>query len=187
MATYSLSELVKNAYSLALTKLLYPSARLIRRPVYIRGRKGMVFGAGFSTGYRCRFDLMGSGVTLQLGENCKLGDHVHIVASKQVTVGDNCLFASHIFISDTDHGSGEDSPLTPPDDRPLVADPVSIGSNVWLGEGVAVLPGATIGDGCIIGAHAVVKGEIPPYTVAVGAPARAVKKYNFETNTWERC
>ena len=50
-----------------------------------------------------------------------------------------------------------------------------------------MLPGAKIGDGCIIGAHAVVKGEIPPYTVAVGAPARPVKRYNFETKLWERC
>lgn len=187
MASYSFSELVKNAYSLALTKLFHPSARLIRRPVYIRGKKGMAFGKGFTTGYRCRFEMMGEGVTLRLGENCKIGDNVHIVASQQVTIGDNCLFASHIFISDTNHGTGEENPMTPPDSRPLSANPVSIGSNVWLGEGVAVLPGAKIGDGCIIGAHAVVKSEIPPYTIAVGAPAKPVKKYNFETNIWERC
>lgn len=187
MATYSFSELVKNVYSLALTKVCYPSARLIRRPVYIRGRQGMVFGRGFTTGYRCRLEMLGEGITLRLGENCKVGDNVHIVASQQVTVGDNCLFASHIFISDTNHGTGNDNPTTPPDSRPLTSNPVSIGSNVWLGEGVAVLPGSKIGDGCIIGAHAVVKGEIPPYTIAVGAPAKAVKQYNFETNTWERC
>lgn len=185
MAYYGFSELVKNAYSLLLTKLLFPSARLIRRPVYIRGRKGMAFGKGFTTGYRCRFELMGDGITLRMGENCKLGDNVHIAASRQVTIGDNCLFASHIYISDTNHGTGTEHPMTPPDSRPLTSDPVSIGSCVWLGEGVAVLPGAKIGDGCIIGAHAVVKGEIPPYTVAVGAPAKPVKKYNFETNTWE--
>lgn len=187
MTTYSLSELVKNAYALTLTKLFYPSARMIRRPVYIRGRKGMTFGRGFTTGYRCRFELMGEGITLQLGKDCKIGDNVHIVASKQVSIGDNCLFASYIFISDTNHGTLEDDPTTPPDSRPLTAQPVSIGSCVWLGEGVAVLPGSTIGDGCIIGAHAVVKGEIPPYTIAVGAPARPVKRYNFESKVWERC
>lgn len=187
MATYGFSELVKNAYSLALTKLFYPAARLIRRPVYIRNRKGMVFGAGFTTGYRCRFELMGEGVTLRIGKNCKIGDNVHITASESVEIGDECLFASHIFISDTNHGDGNDNPLTPPDSRPLMSAPVSIGKNVWLGEGVAVLPGAKVGDGCTIGAHAVVKGEIPPYTVAVGAPAKPIKQYNFETNTWERC
>lgn len=187
MGIYGFSELVKNAYSLALTKLLYPAARLIRRPVYIRGRKGMQFGIGFTTGYRCRLEMLGEGVTLQLGRGCKLGDSVHIVASRQVSIGDDCLIASHVFISDTSHGDGTEHPMTPPDGRPLATSPVSIGSCVWLGEGVAVLPGATIGDGCIIGAHAVVKGEIPPYTVAVGAPAKPVKRYNFETNLWERC
>lgn len=187
MAHYGFSELVKNAYSLALTKLLYPSARLIRRPVYIRGRKGMAFGPGFTTGYRCRFELMGEGITLRLGKNCKIGDNVHIAASQQVTVGDDCLFASNIYISDTNHGTLQDDPATPPDSRPLTSQPVSIGKNVWLGEGVAVLPGAKIGDGCIVGAHAVVKGEIPPYTMAVGAPAKPVKQYNFEKHVWERC
>ena len=95
--------------------------------------------------------------------------------------------ASHIFISDTNHGSDHDSPLTPPDDRPLTSCPVAIGDRVWIGEGVCVLPGAKIGDGCIIGAHAVVKGEIPANSIAVGAPARVIKTYNFENQQWERC
>lgn len=187
--SYSFSETVKNGWSLLCTKLFFRPARLIRRPVYIRGRKGMVFGAGFTTGYRCRFELFGwqDGVKLTVGSNVKLGDQVHIVASERVTIGDDCLMASHIFISDTDHGGPEDPPTIPPDSRPLTARPVSIGNKVWIGEGVCVLPGASIGDGCIIGAHAVVKGEIPPYTVVVGAPARAVKRYNTETKVWERC
>ena len=187
MNRYSFSELVKNAYSLLLTKLFYAPARLIRRPVYIRGRKGMAFGEGFTTGYRCRFELFGQGITLRIGKNCKIGDNVHIAASENVTIGDDCLFASNVYISDTNHGTGTEHPMTPPDSRPLTSAPVTIGSCVWLGEGVAVLPGAKIGNGCIIGAHAVVKGEIPPYTVAVGAPAKPVKQYNFNTNTWERC
>ena len=149
----------------------------------------MRFGQGFTTGYGCRFEMFDSdrSVTLSIGENCKLGDYVHITASKSVTIGDDCLFASHIFISDTNHGDGTDNPLTPPDSRVLSTKPVSIGKCVWLGEGVAVLPGAKIGDGCIIGAHAVVKGDIPAYTVAVGAPAKPVKKYNFDTINWECC
>ena len=184
---YSPSEFVKNCWSLFCTKLFYRPARLVRRPVYIRGRNGMSYGPGFTTGYRCRFEMFGSGKTLCIGENCKMGDNVHITASQAVTIGDNCLLASHIFISDTNHGTLQDDPTTPPDSRPLTTNSVSIGNNVWLGEGVAVLPGAKIGDGCIIGAHAVVKGAIPAYTVAVGSPAKPVKKYNFETKVWERC
>ena len=184
---YSPSEFIKNSWSLFCTKLFFRPARLVRRPVYIRGKSGMTFGPGFTTGYRCRFEMMGQGKTLHIGSNCKIGDSVHITASESVTIGDDCLFASHIFISDTNHGNLQDDPMTPPDSRELTAQSVSIGNRVWLGEGVAVLPGAKIGDGCIIGAHAVVKGEIPPYTIAVGSPAKPVKKYNFETKVWERC
>lgn len=186
---YSPSEFIKNCWSLVVTKLCFRPARLIRRPVYIRGRKGMRFGEGFTTGYRCRFELFQSDkkVTLQMGKNCKLGDQVHIAASESVIIGDDCLIASNVFISDTNHGNGNDDPMIPPDQWPLSAQPVSVGNRVWIGEGVAVLPGATIGDGCIIGAHAVVKGNIPAYSMAVGAPAKVVKKYNFDLASWEKC
>lgn len=185
---YSPSEFVKNCWSLLVTKLFFPAARLIRRPVYIRGRKGMEFGRGFTTGYRCRFEMLSPGkVTLRIGRNCKIGDHVHMVASRSVTVGDDCLIASNVFISDTNHGNGNDNPMTPPDQWPLSSAAVSIGHRVWIGEGAAVLPGATIGDGCIIGAHAVVKGHIPAYSMVVGAPAKVMKTYNFDTAAWERC
>lgn len=184
---YSPSEFLKNCYSLILTKLFFRPARLIRRPVYIRGSKGLKYGEGLTTGYRCRIEIFGDDKKkLVIGKNCKMGDNVHIVASDSVKIGDDCLFASNIFISDTDHGSKNDSPLTPPDNRELISNPVEVGNCVWIGEGVAVLPGAKIGDGCIIGAHSVVKGEIPSYTVVVGAPAKVVKKYNFDKKMWEK-
>ena len=187
--SYSPSEFLKNCFSLFCTKLFFRPARLVRRPVYIRGRNGMKFGEGFTTGYRCRFDIFGSkqdDVKLKLGKNCKIGDNVHFVASENVTVGDNCLMASNIFISDTNHGSNEDPSKTSPDERPLTSCPVAIGNNVWIGEGACVLPGAKIGDGCIIGAHSIVKGEIPSYTIVAGAPAKVVKKYNFDKKAWEK-
>ena len=186
---YSPSEFVKNCWSLLCTRLFYRPARLIRRPVYIRGGKGMTFGPGFTTGYRCRLEIFNpqDGIKLTIGEHCKFGDQVHITATERVTMGNDCLLASHIFISDTNHGTGLEDPRTPPDSRPLTTSPVTIGNCVWIGEGAAILPGSSVGDGCIIGAHAVVKGVIPAYSVAAGAPARVIKRYNFETSAWEKC
>ncbi len=185
---YSPSEWIKNCYSLVLTKLFYRPARLIRRPIYIRGRKGFEFHKGFTTGYGCRIEIFSKKdeKTLKIGDNCKIGDRVHIVASESVVIGSDCLMASHIFISDTNHGDNFSDPTVPPDERPLTTSPVSIGNQVWIGEGAAILPGATIGNGCIVGAHAVVKGQIPDYCIVAGAPAKVIKKYNFESKQWER-
>jgi lipopolysaccharide O-acetyltransferase len=63
---------------------------------------------------------------------------------------------------------------------------VAIEDNVWLGEFVSVLPGVTIGKGSIVGANSVVSKNLPPYVIAVGTPAKPIKKFNFETNKWEK-
>lgn len=191
---YSLSETMSTIYALISTKLFYKGARLIRRPFYCRGRSRLQFAEGFTTGYSCRFDLLGdsgdkASKKLIIGKNCKLGDNVHIVASEKVIIGDNCLMASKIFISDTSHGNytenGIDSgPDTPPDQRPLYTNPVTIGNNVWIGENVCILMGVNIGDGCIIGANSVVNRDIPDNCMVVSSPAKVIKKWNNEMKTW---
>ena len=188
---YSFSEFISTTYAFVITKLFYKGARLIRRPIYIRGKKSMKFDEGLTTGHGCRFDLPGEKKTLFIGENCEMGDNTHIVAHEKVVIGSNVLVASKVFISDTNHGvyGGEyqDSPEIIPNNKRLVTAPVIIGSNTWIGENVVILAGANIGEGSIIGANSVVTGNINHFTIAVGAPAREVKKYNFENKVWEHC
>lgn len=178
---YGPSEAFKNAWALLLTKIIFPRARLIRRPFYLRGgKKRFAYGEGFTCGYSCRFDLAGSGRSLVIGRNCKINDRVHISAHESVIIGDNVLMASNIFISDNSHGSYGVDPSRPciaPDDREIVTKPVCIGDNVWIGEGAAVMPGVTVGSGVIIGANAVVTHDVPDNTIVVGAPARPIKQF----------
>ena len=185
---YSPSEFIKNAYSLVMTKLTLSGARLVRRPVYIRGRRSLSGCKGLTTGRFCRFDLEGSKKTLSIGDNCEMGELTHIVAHENVSIGNNVLIASKCFISDTNHGiyKGEEqsSPDTPPNARPLVTSPVSIGNNVWIGENVVILSGSKIGDGCVIGANSVVSGEIDAGCIAAGTPARVIKRYDPESKKW---
>jgi acetyltransferase-like isoleucine patch superfamily enzyme len=63
---------------------------------------------------------------------------------------------------------------------------VTIGKNVWIGSNAVILLGVKIGDNSVIGAGSTVVEDIPPYSLAVGNPARIVKRYNFETKNWER-
>lgn len=188
---YSFSEFISTTIAFLCTKLFYKDARLIRLPFYFRGVTSLQLGEGLTTGYSCRFDLPGTSIkTLVIGKNCEMGDNVHIVAHKSVTIGENCLIASKVFISDTSHGDYNDknasSPDLPPKLRELAYHEVSIGNNVWIGENVCILPGVNIGDGCIIGANSVVTRNIEDNTIAVGAPAKVIKKFCFEKNRWDR-
>lgn len=186
---YSLSELFKIAWSLIITKISFPQARLIRRPIYIRGRRSIDGAIGLTTGRFCRFDLEGSKKTLYIGIKCEMGDMTHIVAHEKVEIGNNVLIASKCFISDTSHGvykgENQDRPETPPNERKLVTKPVKIGNNVWIGENVVILAGSEIGDGCIIGANSVVSKDIPEESIVVGH-SQVIKKWNKKTGAWER-
>lgn len=191
---YRIGEKIKNSIALIYTKLNYPKARLIRLPVYIRRKKYLEINKGFTTGYSCRIEMFENEKKekkIILGENCKIGDNVHIAAMERVEIGDNVLIASHVYISDVTHGTyGETEECSKPDESPdkrkLFTKPVKIGKNVWIGENVCVLPGVEIGEGAVIGANSVVNRNIEPYSIAVGAPARVVKKYNYQTKKWEK-
>lgn len=190
-AKYGLIEKITTASALLITKMFYRKARLIRRPFYIRGKSSMIYGAGLTTGHSCRFDLPGKGKTLQIGANCKMGDNVHIVAYRDVQIGDNCLFASNIFISDTSHGGynkmdNQSEPYTFPDDREFVTTFCHIGNNVWIGENVCLLPNVNVGDGSIIGAGTIVTKDIPTNSIVAGNPGKVIKRWSDETKCWEK-
>lgn len=178
------------AYEKVLTYFIFKQAKIIRQPFDCRGKQNISIGKGFSTGRYCRFEAHGknSEINISIGSNCQVNDSVHIAAYKSVYIADNVLIASRVFITDLNHGGyGGDlhsDPLTICKDRPLVGTPVVIEENVWLGEGVVVLPGTTIGQGSIIGANAVVSKNIPAFSIAVGNPAKVVKAYNFEQKKW---
>jgi lipopolysaccharide O-acetyltransferase len=125
---------------------------------------------------------------IRIGNDVSISRWSHIGATNLVEIGDGVLIGSKVLITDHSHGqySGpHTSPLLRPVVRPLVSDrEVIIERNVWLGDGVVVGPGSRIGEGAVIGANAVVAGNIPPFTLAVGVPAKPRKRFSFETNEW---
>ena len=192
---YSFKEMVCMMFWLIRTKIIAPRARLIRFPFVLRGRQYINLGTSLTTGVGCRLEAFCTekrvGDKIIFGHDVQINDYVHISAIYRVEIGDGVLMASHVYISDNSHGIYEgsyddSSPLTPPKERKYISKPVKIGNNVWLGEGVIVMPGVEIGEGCVIGAHSVVNKTIPAYSIAVGAPAQVVKKYSFEEKCWKR-
>lgn len=192
---YGIWGLIKLSISVIRTKIFYPKARLIRFPFDIRNRHLIDLGIGLTTGVGCRIeahplDHEKTNKCIEFGENVEINDYVHIAAGEKVTIGNNVLIASKVFISDINHGNysgaNQDNPLTVPHKRTLSTNPVFIDDNVWIGEFVSILPGVTIGKGTIIGANSVVCKNLPPNVVAVGSPAKPIKMFNFNTQRWEK-
>lgn len=121
---------------------------------------------------------------LSVGNQCHIGDYCHIFAVHKIIIEEDVLIANHVYISDNLH-SYEDIK------SPIWKQPVKykrdvvIGRDSWIGENVSII-GANVGKHCIIGANSVVTHDIPDYSVAVGSPARIVKRYNFNVQKWQR-
>jgi acetyltransferase-like isoleucine patch superfamily enzyme len=188
---YSFGGLLYLSYCVFLTRLFFRPARLIRFPLDMRGKSRISWGKGFTTGRNCRIEAVGNptGIpTIVIGDGVQINDNVHIVGMESVSIGNNVLMASKIFISDCSHGDYSEekgtSPDIPPQDRELKTRPVRICDNVWLGDNVVVMPGVTIGYGAIIGASSVVTADVPEESIAVGAPAKVIKRYNRNSGKW---
>ncbi|WP_427875236.1 acetyltransferase [Flavobacterium sp. MMS24-S5] len=191
MNNYSIAQVLYLIYCKLRGFFVFKEARLVRFPIDLRGAKYIKVSKGFTTGVGCRLEAypMNREQTMFFGENVQMNDYVHITAMKSVIIGSNVLLASKIYISDCSHGSynGDEFDSNPniiPNKRALIAKPVIINDNVWLGEFVSVLPGVVIGKGTIVGANSVVSKSLPPYVIAVGSPAKPIKEFNFETQKW---
>lgn len=111
---------------------------------------------------------------IEIGNGCLIRKDAHITAVNHIKIGNNLLTGTNVFISDNSHGDTKYDTLSiPPVDREVISKgEVIIGDNVWIGNNVCVLAGVTIGDGVVIGSNSVVTHDIPPYSIAVGAPAK---------------
>lgn len=130
---------------------------------------------------------LGEGVVLEFGvdiralqdscisidERTYIGPYVCMWGPGNIKIGKNCLIAAHTGILANSHVF--DEPIRNLEDKCVARQGIIIEDDCWLGHKVTVLDGVTIGKGSVIGAGAVVARDIPPYSVAVGIPARVVK------------
>lgn len=137
-----------------------------------------VLGTGRLTlGPACR---LGRDVEFETGEQGRivLGSCVRInrgttLASQcEIRIGDNVMIGEFVSVRDANHGTDPNRPMRL---QPQSSDPIHIENDVWVGRGTCILPGVLIGEGAVVGANSVVSRDIPPYAIAVGAPAKVVR------------
>jgi len=110
-----------------------------------------------------------------IGDHVLIGKGSGIVGHQRVEIGDDVFTGHHVYITDANHGYED---VTLPIGRQFAPSrPVRVGSGSWLGHGTVVLPGADIGRNVAVGAGSVVTGALPDFSVAVGNPARVIRRY----------
>jgi acetyltransferase-like isoleucine patch superfamily enzyme len=118
-----------------------------------------------------------------IGDRVLVGKGSGIVAHQRVEIGDDVFTGHHVYITDANHGY--EDVTTPIGQQFAASHPVRIGSGSWLGHGTVVLPGADIGCNVAVGAGSVVTSALPDRCVAVGNPARVIRRY-VEGEGWRR-
>ena len=133
--------IIRLFFDLVYTKLFYQNSRIIRRPIEIRGSSNIKFGVGLTTGRYCRIEAYKNDFnihSLVLGDNIQINDSVHIDASLYISIANNCLISSRVYITDSDHGiyAGENEHSSPNElakDRQILCKETIIEENCWIG------------------------------------------------------
>ncbi len=151
---------------------------------YIHIGEGTMIGpqvtlsAGMVPGQACLSDPV-----VRIGDRCLIGKGSGIVGHFGIDIGNDVWTGHHVYITDQNHGYEDITRPISHQSQPERA--VTIGDGSWLGFGTVVLPGSRIGKHVTIGANSVVTGDLPDYSVAVGSPAKVIRRY-IEGEGWVR-
>jgi acetyltransferase-like isoleucine patch superfamily enzyme len=137
------------------------------RPGYGRLEVGRWVHIGDGNSIRCHEG------SLRIGDKVVFGKDNTVNCYLDVEIGAATLVADWVYVCDFDHVVADIN--LPIKDQGIVKTPVRIGPDCWLGVKTTVLRGTRIGRGCVLGAHAVARGDIADYSIAVGTPARVVR------------
>lgn len=122
---------------------------------------------------------------LDIDDGTYIGRNAHVVCVRKMYIGKSVLIADNVYISDNLH-TYEDLSVPIKSQKINYKGATNIGEHSWIGEKASII-GASVGKHCIIGSNSVVTKNIPDYSVAVGVPAKVIKKYNHQTQEWENC
>ncbi|TAM09649.1 MAG: acyltransferase [Nevskiaceae bacterium] len=162
---------------------------LVMRPRWLHNRSRISMGARCSVGRFAIWNPLASYRDSPQNGEIKLGDDVYVGGFSQLhamstlEIGDGCVLSEHVYMSDIAHGLDPNAGLIM--QQPLESKgSVTLGRYVFLGFGVSVMPGVTLGDRCIVGARSVVTRSFPAYSMIAGSPARLIKVFDHQAGKW---
>lgn len=154
---------------------------VIELPVRLTGERRIALGSRVFVGANAWLQVLdheegGNDVAIRIGDDCGFAGGSVISAVKSITIGSHVNLARNCYIADHTHAYQD---VTSDIASQGLTDirPVTLEEGVWLGENVVVLPGVTIGRGSVVGANSVVNVSLPEYCVAIGVPARIVRRF----------
>ena len=168
--------------------LNFGSHSLLVSPLRVAGHQFIFIGNSVLINYKTSLVAAGkTGIaipTLKILDGTVIGNFNHIYATSKIVIGAKVLTADRVYISDNLHSYSDIS--VPIMDQPILQNgEVIIGDGTWIGENVCIL-GVKIGKNCVIGANSVVTKDVPDFSVAVGAPAKIIKRYCITNKSWLR-
>ncbi len=131
-------------------------------------------------------DLWCCGQKIEIGTGTEIGERSRISIAHTLIIGEKVLLSPNIYITDCDHAF-EDIEI-PVLDQGVVrkANSIVIKEHSYIGINTVIVGNVVIGKHCVIGANSVVTRSMPDYCVAVGSPAKVIKRYNFQLKKWEK-
>jgi len=138
----------------------------IRKSIFCAGLKAK--GRNLSIAFPCKFE---GKQNIEIGDDVSIAAFVHVWGHGGVSIGDRVLIATHVAITSLTHDYTYQNMRS----APIIAKPVVIENDVWIGSNAVIMPGVTIGTGAVVGAGAVVTKDVPRYSIVAGIPAKVMK------------
>ncbi len=164
--------------------VIYHQGVYIGKHVHIIGGRDIQIAEAVSI--RPYVDLWSCGGNISIGKGTDIGERCRISIAHSLVIGEKVLFSPNVYITDNDHEYRNievpviDQGITTGNNR------VRIGGGSYIGINSVIIGNVSIGNHCVIGANSVVTKDVPDYCVVAGTPARVIKKYNAETESWEK-
>lgn len=117
-------------------------------------------------------------------DNVSIEQNLHLTCANSIIIKKNTSIAANVTITDINHPYTDINVSV--ENQPIEVQHVEIGEDCKIYNNVVILPGVVMGKHCVVGANSVVGINIPDYSIVAGAPAKIIKRFNFESQLWEK-